>query len=89
MPFLQHLFVPVPGSIRILFLSTIAGGFKRIEKTLKHPAIFDGRNVYSLEKMETQPFYYESIGRRILHDKIRFEVEHTTERLVRDRGGLD
>jgi len=63
--------------------------FRRIEKTLKHPAIFDGRNVYSLEKMETQPFYYESIGRRILHDKIRFEVEHTTERLVRDRGGLD
>ncbi|MBS1739463.1 MAG: UDP-glucose/GDP-mannose dehydrogenase family protein [Bacteroidetes bacterium] len=45
--------------------------FKRIKDTLKHPAIFDGRNVYSLEKMETLPFYYESIGRRTIHTHIR------------------
>src|SRR5205823_6057124 len=37
--------------------------FERIYTTLKHPAIFDGRNVYSLEKMEGLSFYYESIGR--------------------------
>ncbi|MBS1781717.1 MAG: UDP-glucose/GDP-mannose dehydrogenase family protein [Bacteroidetes bacterium] len=45
--------------------------FKRIKESLKHPSIFDGRNVYSLEKMETLPFYYESIGRRTIHSHIR------------------
>lgn len=37
--------------------------FKRMETSLKAKAIFDGRNVYSLDKMKTLPFYYESIGR--------------------------
>ncbi len=37
--------------------------FKRMENALKSKAIFDGRNVYSLDKMKTLPFYYESIGR--------------------------
>ncbi len=37
--------------------------FKRMENSLKAKAIFDGRNVYSLDKMKTLPFYYESIGR--------------------------
>jgi len=62
--------------------------FKRIEETLNYPVIFDGRNVYNLEKMETLPFYYESIGRKIVHDQIRYEVP-TTERLVRERGNID
>jgi len=63
--------------------------FKRIEETLRHPSIFDGRNVYSLEKMETLPFYYESIGRKTIHDKVRFGIENSTERLVRERGNID
>jgi UDPglucose 6-dehydrogenase len=63
--------------------------FKRIEETLNHPAIFDGRNVYTLEKMETLPFYYESIGRKIVHEKIRCEIENNSERLVRERGQID
>ena len=63
--------------------------FARIEEALRHPAIFDGRNVYSLEKMETLPFYYESIGRKIVHDQVRFTIENSTERLVRDRNGID
>ena len=63
--------------------------FKRIEETLRHPAIFDGRNVYMLEKMETLPFYYESIGRKIIHDAIRFKAEPASERLVRERGNID
>ena len=63
--------------------------FKRIEESLNHPAIFDGRNVYTLEKMESLPFYYESIGRKTVHEKIRWQVENSTERLVRDRGGID
>jgi UDPglucose 6-dehydrogenase len=40
--------------------------FKRIEAALKSKAIFDGRNVYSLDKMKTLPFYYESIGRDVV-----------------------
>lgn len=63
--------------------------FKRIETALRHPAVFDGRNVYTLEKMETLPFYYESIGRKVVHEKVRFETGTTTERLVRERGSID
>ena len=44
--------------------------FDRIYETLKHPAIFDGRNVYSLERMEQLGFYYESIGRKIVHPQV-------------------
>ncbi len=63
--------------------------WKRIESSLRHPAIFDGRNVYSLDKMQTLPFYYESIGRVIIHEQVRFTLTNETERLVRDRGNLD
>lgn len=63
--------------------------FKRIEETMRHPAVFDGRNLYTLEKMETLPFYYESIGRKTIHEQVRFEVENTSERLVRERGNID
>lgn len=37
--------------------------FGRMEKLLRQPVIFDGRNVFSLDKMRTLPFYYESMGR--------------------------
>src|SRR5207237_2200531 len=37
--------------------------FARMEHLMRFPAIFDGRNVYTLEKMESLGFYYESIGR--------------------------
>jgi UDPglucose 6-dehydrogenase len=63
--------------------------FKRMEDLLHHPAIFDGRNVYALEKMETLPFYYESIGRKTIHDQVRYAIDNNSERLVRDRNGLD
>ncbi len=45
--------------------------FQKMENTLNSPIVFDGRNVYTLEKMETLPFYYESIGRRIVHPELR------------------
>jgi UDPglucose 6-dehydrogenase len=63
--------------------------FDRINELLVHPAIFDGRNVYSLEKMEALPFYYESIGRRVVHKQVRetLPVPHNT--IVRERGVLD
>lgn len=40
--------------------------FKRIKDLLKAPVIFDGRNLYELEQMAEQAFYYESIGRSIV-----------------------
>jgi len=63
--------------------------FKRIEDSLRHPAIFDGRNVYTLDKMQTLPFYYESIGRKTVHAAIRFDIAPGEERLVRQRGVID
>lgn len=38
--------------------------FGRIKQTLKAPLVFDGRNVYDLETMLSEGFYYASIGRK-------------------------
>lgn len=43
--------------------------FERMVKNLKSKVVFDGRNVYSLEKMEELGFYYNSIGRKIVNGK--------------------
>jgi UDPglucose 6-dehydrogenase len=40
--------------------------FNKIKTSLKNPTIFDGRNVYTLEKMQELGFYYESMGRSIV-----------------------
>ncbi len=40
--------------------------FKRLKENLNNLAIFDGRNLYDLEEMERQGFYYKSIGRRTI-----------------------
>ncbi len=40
--------------------------FKVMRELLKTPAIFDGRNLYDLERMAEEGFYYESIGRAIV-----------------------
>lgn len=63
--------------------------FERIYNTLKHPAIFDGRNVYSLEKMQSQSFYYESMGRKVVHAHIHDTLPVPDSVMVRDRGGMD
>lgn len=44
--------------------------FDKIAQMLVHPCIFDGRNVYSLEKMSELGFYYESIGRNIINKHV-------------------
>jgi UDPglucose 6-dehydrogenase len=44
--------------------------FDRIKEALKQPAIFDGRNIYSLDKMKEIGFYYESIGRNKVNEKV-------------------
>jgi UDPglucose 6-dehydrogenase len=63
--------------------------FDRVYDTLKHPAIFDGRNVYSLEKMQELGFYYESIGRKVIHPHVHDSLEAPHKTLVRERGVLD
>jgi len=40
--------------------------FIRMKSLLKRPAIFDGRNIFDLEVMENNGFYYESVGRSIV-----------------------
>ncbi len=57
--------------------------FERMESLLAHPAIFDGRNVYSLQKMETLNFFYQSIGRRQIHPQLKPSVK---EKLVGSAG---
>lgn len=38
--------------------------FAKIKELLKSPVIFDGRNLFNLQHMEEQGFYYKSIGRK-------------------------
>ena len=40
--------------------------FGQVEKLLKDKLIFDGRNLYDLDKMKELGFYYNSIGRKIV-----------------------
>jgi len=63
--------------------------FEQMYDLLKHPAIFDGRNVYAMEKMQELSFYYESIGRNIVHKHVRDTLNIPLTPIVRDRGGLD
>ncbi len=41
--------------------------FRKIKSSLKNPVIFDGRNLYNLNKMKELGFHYESIGRKIIN----------------------
>jgi UDPglucose 6-dehydrogenase len=63
--------------------------FERIAGLLKYPVIFDGRNVYTLEKMEEKGFYYESIGRKIIHEHIRDSISVPKAEILRERGNPD
>lgn len=58
--------------------------FERMASLLLGQAIFDGRNVYTLTKMEQLGFYYESIGRKTVHPELRPAFEPET--IVRSRG---
>lgn len=40
--------------------------FNRLKTEMKGHKIFDGRNLYSIEQMEKEDFYYNSIGRKVL-----------------------
>lgn len=41
--------------------------FVEIKNRLNSPIIFDGRNLYDLDRMKEHGFYYKSIGRRTVH----------------------
>jgi UDPglucose 6-dehydrogenase len=38
--------------------------FRKLKERMRHPAIFDGRNIYNPRRMREMGFYYEGIGRR-------------------------
>ncbi len=38
--------------------------FKKLKECLNEPVIFDGRNLYDISDMESEGFYYSSIGRK-------------------------
>ena len=40
--------------------------FNKVKSLLKQPIIFDGRNLYDLDIMEKEGFYYNSIGRKTI-----------------------
>ncbi len=41
--------------------------FSRIEAALKHKVIFDGRNLFELDKLKDLGFHYESVGRTTIN----------------------
>jgi UDPglucose 6-dehydrogenase len=44
--------------------------FKILEENLNNKAIFDGRNLYDLDKMKELGFYYKSIGREVINNNV-------------------
>ena len=42
--------------------------FDKLLSSMKSPIIFDGRNLFSIEYMETKNFYYQSIGRKLVNN---------------------
>ena len=45
--------------------------FVKMEQLMKDAIIFDGRNLYDLESMNSRPFFYQSMGRAIVNNKKR------------------
>jgi UDPglucose 6-dehydrogenase len=43
--------------------------FEKLKTLLKSKVIFDGRNLYDLQKMKDEGFFYNSIGRKIIDNE--------------------
>lgn len=41
--------------------------YNKLKQLLKHPVIFDGRNLYNINDMETEGFTYVSVGRKAVN----------------------
>lgn len=41
--------------------------FNKLKSNLNQPVIFDGRNLYDLDEMQKEGFYYSSIGRKTIN----------------------
>jgi UDPglucose 6-dehydrogenase len=48
--------------------------FNKIKSLLKQPVIFDGRNLFEIEQMEELDFHYESIGRKAVVKKNKYDL---------------
>jgi len=44
----------------------VSPNFKKVKSLMKEPIIFDGRNLFELDTMRKNGFYYESVGRKIV-----------------------
>ena len=42
--------------------------FNKMQELMKSPIIFDGRNLYDLETMNTKAFFYQSVGRATINN---------------------
>jgi UDPglucose 6-dehydrogenase len=49
--------------------------FDRVAEALNNKVIFDGRNLYNLDRMKELGFHYESIGRSIVETKVKANVK--------------
>ena len=43
--------------------------FEKVKDLLKSKVIFDGRNLYDLQKMIDEGFYYNSVGRKVINNE--------------------
>ncbi|MNH43493.1 UDP-glucose 6-dehydrogenase TuaD [compost metagenome] len=41
--------------------------FERMEESMSNKVIFDGRNLYDLQKMIELGYYYNSVGRKLIN----------------------
>ena len=41
-----------------------------VQSQMKAKVIFDGRNLFEMEEMKDQGFYYNSIGRKIINETL-------------------
>jgi UDPglucose 6-dehydrogenase len=68
----------LPGADALLILTEWSifrnPDFALIQKSLKEKVIFDGRNLYDLDKMAELGFYYNSIGRKTINDTVTSTV---------------
>ncbi len=90
--FTEHQYEALEGADALIIVTEWSAfrnpDFEKIIKMLKHPMIFDGRNVYTLEKMQELGFYYESIGRKTVHEQLRNNIT-VPAAPVRERGNID